>query len=132
MTTIGQRLTEERKQLNMNQTQFGELGGVKTNAQGNYENDSRTPDAEYLAAIADHGVDINYIVTGIRTKNANRYPPKDYLKDFIGTYLDVQEVMKGQSNEKIFETAYAMHLKIMARIESSKATKPKSKKAVNE
>lgn len=48
----------------MSQVVFGELGGVKANAQGKYENGTRFPDAAYLAAVVDAGVDVLYVITG--------------------------------------------------------------------
>ncbi len=67
---IGERLREERKRLELkyaNQTEFAEAAGVKKNAQSNYENNIRAPDADYLAAIASMGCDVLYILTGQRT-----------------------------------------------------------------
>ena len=63
----GKRLQSERKRLNLNQSELGELGGVSKNTQSLYENNTRAPDVTYLAAIAKHGVDVGYIVTGERT-----------------------------------------------------------------
>lgn len=64
--TIGARLREERRRLAKNQTELASIGGVQISAQTNYENDKRAPDADYLAAIAEAGADIQYIVTGQR------------------------------------------------------------------
>ncbi|WP_252275477.1 helix-turn-helix domain-containing protein [Pseudomonas subflava] len=66
MSGIGDRLREERERLGLSQGAFGELGGVKANAQGNYEKGDRFPDAAYLAAVAAVGVDVLYVVTGER------------------------------------------------------------------
>jgi len=67
--SIGSRLKEEREKLKMNQTDFGAIGNVTKQAQINYESGRRVPSADYLAAIAALGVDIQYIVTGIRSLN---------------------------------------------------------------
>lgn len=67
MTRIGERLREERNRLRLSQSALGAIGGVETNAQGNYESGSRSPKASYLHKIATAGVDINYVVTGFRT-----------------------------------------------------------------
>lgn len=67
MSGIGQRLREERERIGLSQRAFGEIGGVKANAQGNYESGDRVPAADYLAAVADAGADVLYIVTGQRT-----------------------------------------------------------------
>ncbi|AXF86424.1 hypothetical protein DTO96_102178 [Ephemeroptericola cinctiostellae] len=64
--SIGERITEERDRLGFNQEDFGLIGGVKKNAQFQYEKDKRSPSAEYLAGIANAGADVAYILTGVR------------------------------------------------------------------
>ena len=66
LVSIGDRLREERQRLDINQTQFGELGGVTKKTQMLYESGERFPDAAYLAAIAAAGADVRYIITGDR------------------------------------------------------------------
>lgn len=61
------RLREERRRLGKNQQDFAALGGVKKDAQLNYENGSRRPDSDYLTAIANAGVDVQYVITGVRS-----------------------------------------------------------------
>ncbi|EJM71122.1 putative transcriptional regulator [Pseudomonas sp. GM50] len=61
---IGDRLKEERERLGFNQTEFAAKAGVSKNSQYNYEKGERSPDATCLAAIAENGVDILYVVTG--------------------------------------------------------------------
>ncbi|TRX75326.1 helix-turn-helix domain-containing protein [Pseudomonas mangiferae] len=63
---IHERLKEERLRLGYNQSEFAAAGGVTKNSQFNYEKGDRSPDAGYLAAIADIGVDVYYVVTGRR------------------------------------------------------------------
>ncbi len=55
MTRIGERLREERTRLRFSQSILGSIGGVETNAQGNYESGSRSPKALYLEKIAAAG-----------------------------------------------------------------------------
>lgn len=64
MSSIGSRLREERERLCLSQTLFGAIGGIKTNAQVKYEKDERSPDADYLSALAGKGVDVLYVLTG--------------------------------------------------------------------
>lgn len=71
MTHIGQRLKEERLRLKLSQSALGSIGGVETNAQGNYENGLRYPRADYLSRIAKGGVDVAYVVTGLRLPVVN-------------------------------------------------------------
>ncbi|MDN4591241.1 transcriptional regulator [Xenophilus aerolatus] len=63
---FGARLREERKRLRMNQTEFAGLAALTNYAQLSYEKGTRSPDAKYLQAIATHGVDVLYLLTGAR------------------------------------------------------------------
>lgn len=71
MTGIGLRLRQERNRLKLSQSALGSLGGVETNAQGNYESGARSPKADYLLRIAEAGVDINFVLTGKRSQDAD-------------------------------------------------------------
>ncbi|HGM7876730.1 TPA: helix-turn-helix domain-containing protein [Pseudomonas aeruginosa] len=64
MDVIGPRLKSERTRLGFNQTDFGAIGGVQKQAQIKYEKGMRIPGADYLAAIAKAGADVQYIITG--------------------------------------------------------------------
>lgn len=64
---IGSRLREERKRLGINQGKMGEVGGVGLFSQSNYETEKRKPDASYLSAVAEAGIDILYVLTGKRS-----------------------------------------------------------------
>lgn len=70
MLNIGDRLREERVRLGLNQADFAALAGVAKTTQFNYEKGERSPDAEYLAATAEKGVDVLYVVSGRRTPAA--------------------------------------------------------------
>ena len=64
---VGERLKEERERLGFSQTEFAAVAGASKNSQYNYEKGERCPDAAYLAAVAEKGVDILYVVTGVPT-----------------------------------------------------------------
>lgn len=64
--SIGNRLLEERRRLNLNQTDMGKLGGVAYGTYANYESDKRYPDAECLAKLYAAGVDVLYVISGVR------------------------------------------------------------------
>jgi transcriptional regulator with XRE-family HTH domain len=64
--TVGDRLREERERLCLNQTDFAQKGSVTRRSQSHYETGKRSPDAEYLAAISEIGVDVLYVLTGKR------------------------------------------------------------------
>ncbi len=63
---VGERLREERVRVGLNQDDFAKLGGVNRNTQGAYEKNDRSPDASYLAKVANAGVDVLYVLTGCR------------------------------------------------------------------
>lgn len=67
MSTIGERLKEERERLGLSQPAFAAIGGAGKHSQINYEAGRRSPDGEYFSAIAKHGVDVLYVLTGMRT-----------------------------------------------------------------
>ncbi len=66
MLNIGERLREERVRLGFNQADFAAIAGVAKTSQFNYEKGDRSPDAVYLAAVAEQGVDILYVIIGQR------------------------------------------------------------------
>jgi transcriptional regulator with XRE-family HTH domain len=63
-TKIGSRLREERKRLNLNQTQLAEVAGISLTSQSHYESGTHRPDSAYLSQVARAGIDILYVLTG--------------------------------------------------------------------
>jgi transcriptional regulator with XRE-family HTH domain len=53
--------------LGLKQEELAQIGGVNRNTQGSYEKDERRPDSAYLSAIAAAGIDVLYVITGVRT-----------------------------------------------------------------
>lgn len=76
--SIGDRLKEVRERQGASQAEFGALGGVQKQAQLKYEKGVRCPDAAYLAALVNAGVDVYYVLTGERWGNR-----QEVLADFI-------------------------------------------------
>lgn len=64
--SFGARLKEERKRLKLTQSQIAERAGTTKSTQLLYEKDSMRANSDYLAAIAQAGVDVAYVVTGER------------------------------------------------------------------
>ncbi|WP_257813722.1 helix-turn-helix domain-containing protein [Burkholderia glumae] len=56
--------------IGMSQAEFAALGGLGKQAQLNYESGTRSPDANYLAALSKAGVDVLYVMTGERAQGA--------------------------------------------------------------
>ena len=70
MSSIGDRLKEERERLGLSQSAAADIGGVQRTAQSNYERSNRSPDAGYLEALSRFGLDVLYVVTGVRSPAA--------------------------------------------------------------
>ena len=63
---IGVRLRIERRRLGLTQREFGKRGGVEPNAQSRYERGDRFPNSTYFVAVADLGVDLLFVLTGVK------------------------------------------------------------------
>lgn len=63
---VGERLREERERLGQNQTDFGQAAGVSRGTQKAYELESSSPDLRYLSGLQSLGVDVSYVLTGLR------------------------------------------------------------------
>ena len=81
MDNIGARLRDERERLGKNQDAFAALAGVGKRALIHYEKSERSPDANFLAAIAAAGADVLYILTGQRTEGTASDPAEQVLLD---------------------------------------------------
>ena len=84
--TISVRLKEERSRLKLSQTDLGAIGGVGKTTQINYEKGVGSPDATYLAAVAEKGVDVLYVVTGER-----KPLPADSISAEVAQFVKVYE-----------------------------------------
>lgn len=91
--SIGQRLREEREKIGLNQTAMGAVGGVRKQAQLKYENNESYPNAEYLAAVAKIGVDIQYVVLGIRSAQAINDEEQQLLAAFRAASPQIRQFM---------------------------------------
>ncbi|RQQ73117.1 XRE family transcriptional regulator [Burkholderia stagnalis] len=66
MENFGERLKAERKRLGLKQAELADRAGTTNVAQSRYESGDRSPDWEYLSAVARAGVDVLYVLTGKR------------------------------------------------------------------
>ncbi|WP_353573318.1 helix-turn-helix transcriptional regulator [Candidatus Albibeggiatoa sp. nov. BB20] len=100
--SISQRLREERTRLALNQTEFGNAGGVTKEAQSNYERGKRKPDSDYWSNIDKIGADIQYILTGrksitnyeIREKHENTYQLNSKLEKLKKELDEIIQIVK--------------------------------------
>jgi transcriptional regulator with XRE-family HTH domain len=68
--TLGSRLKQERLRLGLTQAKLASLGRLAPGALLNYERGTRLPRADFLAALSLTGVDVLYVVTGVRIVDA--------------------------------------------------------------
>lgn len=92
LDTIGKRLRAERERLGFNQVAWGEVVGVKKNAQINYEGDKRSPDGDYLSAAARAGADVLFILTGERTSASDETSLAQSVADALCSPADFAAV----------------------------------------
>lgn len=91
---IGGRLREERARLGLSQPAIGEIGGVTKKTQVLYEAGERNPDSAYLAAIADAGADVLYILTGQRNAVVLSTREQVLLAGYRGAHPSVRAAME--------------------------------------
>lgn len=92
---IAARLLDERKRLNMNQTDFAAAGGVVLRTYVNYEKKGHPlPDASFFQGIHKAGADVFYIITGQRTGLAAMEPAASYTTDVGQGLQSLQDALK--------------------------------------
>jgi transcriptional regulator with XRE-family HTH domain len=64
---IGRRLREERERLGFSQQGFADLGDASMRAEQDWERGASAPKADFLTVAARHGVDVLYVLTGMRS-----------------------------------------------------------------
>lgn len=90
MSSIGDRIREERSQLGYTQAGLAKFVGTATKTQTRYETNASAPDTNYLLSLGEIGADIVYILTGERrsglpSPTADQLPPRlrERLSDAI-------------------------------------------------
>lgn len=96
MHSISDRLIEGRKALGLSQQALADRVGIALRSQQNYEKGDRSPDANYLAAVAAAGVDVLYLLTGVPAgkRQAAACAPGQMLLDrarFMAAMVAVEE-----------------------------------------
>lgn len=92
MQTIEDRLKFERKRLGLTQDGLAQRAGVNRTAQVRYEKGESFPDAKYLAAVAPLGVDVQFVVTGVRQGDLDE-AESDLLKHFRGASPEMRSAV---------------------------------------
>lgn len=70
---LGERLKAERQRLGLGQAELGTKIGVSKTSQFNYEAGHRVPDLEYLLRARAIGMDVNFILTGLRADSSDEF-----------------------------------------------------------
>ncbi len=94
---VGKRLCEERNRLGMTQVELVSYLNINKKTQSFYESGRTYPSGQYLAAIANIGADVAYILTGIRSRPSTDECIQDMLDSII--YLENWLVRQGGSME---------------------------------
>lgn len=66
---IGERLRSERQRLRLTQGQLATICHISKTSQVNYESGVRSPDVLYMQHLHTAGVDLSYVVTGVRANS---------------------------------------------------------------
>lgn len=70
LSTLGARLKEERERVGMTQVALASLTGASKSSQIGWESGRAVPNAEYLATALTLGMDVVYVLTGMRSDAA--------------------------------------------------------------
>ena len=94
--SFGTRLADERKRLGLKQAEFAALAGTDVPKQSLYENDRRALRADYLARLAEAGVDIVYVVTGRRGEGERLGEgPSGLLSSYFSLSAEMRNALQG-------------------------------------
>ena len=93
--SFGTRLADERRRLGLKQAEFAALVGTNVPKQSLYENDRRELRADYLARLAEAGVDVIYILTGRRSADGQLgQASSDLLTAHVALPADMQRALE--------------------------------------
>lgn len=80
--SIGARLKEERERIGLSQSAVADHAGISKKTQIEHEADRTPPKATYLANIASLGIDVGYVIVGLRAENVAHSPTElAYLRN---------------------------------------------------
>lgn len=119
MPDIANRLKAAREGLGLSQQAIAEHCGITARSQRNYEAGERLPDAQYLARLADAGVDVVYVLTGERS---GKQPAADAAEQVL---LDSYRRCKPEARAHLIQTAVLLSAGLPPAPSAAKTTKPK-------
>lgn len=94
--SIGARLKAERDRIGMTVVQFATTCGVGKNTVVDWQSGKSSPPAERLALLAEAGVDVTYVLTGVRSTQLPGTTDEEQqaISGLIGTYLNLPEELR--------------------------------------
>lgn len=92
---IGERLKEERERLRLTQPVFAAQANTKKGSVINWEKGASSPTAVQLAALADIGVDVQYVVTGRRSEEALSEEVVEIIRLYQNAPIQVRAAVHG-------------------------------------
>jgi transcriptional regulator with XRE-family HTH domain len=118
---INDRLIEERHRLGLKKGDMALAGGVANSTYTNYEDGSRSPDANFLAGIAERGADVQYILTG--TRGAPKSPVSEQqAQKIVELYEALSEVQQKEILQAVEEKKQLNELRAMYSAQPDKKT----------
>lgn len=106
--SISERIRGEREDLDMSQTAFAKIAGTTKQTLFSWETGKTFPNANQLALLADAGVDVNYILTGIRSTASPWISESD--REACNTLIDVFMGLSDERREELRRFAEALQL----------------------
>jgi transcriptional regulator with XRE-family HTH domain len=97
---FGRRLKEERKRLKLSQTGIAKIAGIGRLAQSNYERELSSPNVDYLSAIWDAGVDIRYLLFGIRPE-IDQLHPLQHARIELRAFEVIESIADRQCDDRL-------------------------------
>lgn len=117
---FGERLKAERRRLKLSQTEMAEIGGVGRLAQSQYESEQTAPTTRYLSAISSAGINLTFLVLGVRPENPTLTPEQlDRIEgkafEWIEIYSETQP--SGKLNAESRRLMYQIFRNLLVQVE---------------
>jgi transcriptional regulator with XRE-family HTH domain len=96
--SIGARLRAERARIGLSQEALAGVGGVKKLTQLQYEGDKSAPDARYLSAVAEVGIDVVFVLGLKRSESGSDARRQALLRNYEAADDEGKRIIEGTAN----------------------------------
>ena len=96
--SIGGRLKEERERLHLGQKEFAEITGILRNSIHRYETDDQIPGGNALIACAKAGVDIQYVLLGVKS---TPHAEVNFVMEDMAASSKVSPLVKDEKDQRV-------------------------------